>query len=84
MIFTTLSVTFLLSLPFTGQYSLKTGKMCDISTARCIVIHQYQQHKTHGHTICAHLVKKKKEIWHSVEFLAAHNLNAQFGKQPDT
>lgn len=66
MIFITLSVTICSS-----YYSLDNilqQKKWVISTARCIVIHQYQQHKTHGHTICAHLVKRKKKIWHSVDF----------------
>lgn len=79
-----LSVTFCSPHHSSDNILSTTGKMWDISTARCIVIHQHEQHKTHGHTVCAHLVKeKKKEIWHSVEFLAAHNLNAWFWKQPD-
>ena len=32
-----------LLLPFIGQCSLSTRKICDIYTARCFVIHQYQQ-----------------------------------------
>lgn len=44
-------------------------------------------HDTWTYSMCSfgqEKKKKKKEIWHSVEFLAAHHLNAWFRKQPDT
>jgi len=50
-----------------------------IFTARCLVIHQYQQHVNIQYVLVWSRRKTQtKEIWHSEEILAAHNLNAWF------